>query len=656
MAADLRLALLGGMQITHDGVSVIDLIYSKSQALLCYLVVTGRPHLRPALAGLLWGEMPEPDAKANLRQALAILRRVLASHLSITRQAIAFNRDSPYWLDVERFEAQASGTSAEADIQSLVEAVELYRGDFLEGFYVRQAPAFEEWTLAQRARLHELAMQALHRLAVHYGQQGQAGHAAGIDYTTRLLALEPWREDAHRQLMLLLARSGQRGAALAQFETCRQVLAEELGVEPGADTVALAEAIKTGRIESEPDDIGIAAREIREIRKPVPQRQFLTALVGRAAEMGALRQVWDRVVAGSGQVVLVEGEPGIGKTRLIEELLAEVASQSLVLHAKCPELQEPLAYTLFVDPLRDALAGERPPGLTDTWLAELSRLLLELRDRYPDLPQPPQLDTADERRRLFDAVCTTLLCLAEGQPLILFLDDVQWSDATSLELLNHLSGWIGNAPVLVIGTFRPHEVEVDHPLQVNRPAWQRAGMLTSLPLEPLSETAVAALLRELTTWPGKDPSFGDFIYQETGGNPLFVVETVANLRDEGRLPESAEGWLRDFRAESLAIPSGVQAVIEARLNRLDELSRQVITAAAVIRSDFAAEVLQAVSGRSELETLESLECLVAGGLLIETEEERFDFSHDKIREVAYGSLSRLRRKLFHRRMAETLKL
>jgi len=304
--------------------------------------------------------------------------------------------------------------------------------------------------------------------------------------------------------------------------------------------------------------------------------------------------------------------------------------------------------------LRDALSGDRPPDLTDTWLAELSRLLPELHDRYPGLPQPPQLDPADERRRLFDAVCTTLLCLAEGRPLILFLDDLQWSDVTSLELLHHLSGWIGDAPVLIIGAFRRHEVEVDHPLQLYLPAWQRAGLLTLLPLEPLSEVAVGELLQELTTWPGEDSSFGTLIYQETGGNPLFVVETVANLHDAGRLPVSAEDWSRDFRAETLAIPSGVQGVIQARLQRLDELSRQVITAAAVMRSSFAAEVIQQVSGQSELEVLESLERLLANGLMVEQAEERFDFSHDKVREVAYAGLSQLRRRLLHRRVAESL--
>ncbi|NIV28538.1 MAG: hypothetical protein GWN58_03175, partial [Anaerolineae bacterium] len=183
----------------------------KAMALLCYLAVTGRPHLRPVLVGLLWAEMPEALARNNLSKALTQLRQAVAHHLRITRQEVAFDRGEPFWLDVEAFE---QGASTLADIEALQHAVELYRGDFLEGFYVHQSPAFEEWVLAQRARLRELALQALHTLATHHSRRGAAGHATAVQYTTRLLALDPWREEAHRQLMLLLAQSGQRGAAL----------------------------------------------------------------------------------------------------------------------------------------------------------------------------------------------------------------------------------------------------------------------------------------------------------------------------------------------------------------------------------------------------------------------------------------------------------
>ena len=172
MKGRLELALLGNVEIHRDGIPVAGLTSSKAQALLCFLAVTGRPHLRPALAGLLWGEMPEENARGNLRKALTNLRQSLAPHLQISRQAVAFNQDSPYSLDVELFLARVG--DAEAVIQDLQGAVELYRGDFLERFYVRQAPAFEEWVLAQQTRLRELAVQALHTLAVHHTRQGQA--------------------------------------------------------------------------------------------------------------------------------------------------------------------------------------------------------------------------------------------------------------------------------------------------------------------------------------------------------------------------------------------------------------------------------------------------------------------------------------------------
>jgi DNA-binding SARP family transcriptional activator len=163
MKDELQLTLLGNPEVRRDGVPVAGFRSGKSQALLYYLAVTGRPHTRPVLAGLLWGDMPEAKALVNLRQALANLRRLLGPHLDITRQEVALNRDSRYCLDVERFEALAAG----AELEDLRQAVELYRGDFLEGFYVRDAPDFEDWTLAQRARLRELAMGVLHTLAAH---------------------------------------------------------------------------------------------------------------------------------------------------------------------------------------------------------------------------------------------------------------------------------------------------------------------------------------------------------------------------------------------------------------------------------------------------------------------------------------------------------
>jgi DNA-binding SARP family transcriptional activator len=656
MTKKLELILLGNIEIRCAGLPVMDLRSGKSLALLSYLAVTNRPHSRQALAGLLWGGMPEAKARGNLTKALGVLRRLFEEYLAITHETMAFKRDSDYWLDVAEFEAGVKDNS----IERLQEAIQLYQGDFLEGFYVRNAPEFEDWVLAQQARLKEQALRALHTLAAHFAGQEDAGRAEAIDYTSRLLHLEPWREEAHRQLMRLLALNGQRGAALAQYRACRQVLAEELDVEPGPETVTLYGQIRDGelRVASEKGLPHLASTVT-----PLPPNlavsspaRFPSRLVGRTAEMKTLREVWQRASQGRAQMVLVEGEPGIGKTRLVEELLSELTGSATILRAKCPEMSDPLAYTLFAGPLRQALSEAIWPRLSDAWLAELSRLLPEIQARYPSLAYPPQLDLATERRRLFDAVGATLRTLTDTQPLILFLDDLQWADGTSLALLSHLANQVTGAPVLVIGAFRSNEVGIDHPLYQTQSVWQRLGRLTQLHLSPLTTEAVTQLLQELTTWAGDDPSFGVLLNRETQGNPLFLVEIIASLRDEGRLPQSADAWRRDFRTDQISIPSRVQTIIQNRLRRLDAVSRQIVTSAAVLRNSFSVETILTMNAYGKADILEGLETLLRSGLLIEQGGNSLTFSHDKIREVAYDSLSQLRRRWFHQQAAESLKV
>lgn len=245
MTKVLKLSLLGQLQLAYGEAPLAGLASGKAQALLCYLALDGRPHSRQALAGLLWGELPEADARRNLRGTLLKLRHVVEPHILVSHQSLAFNGDSDYWLDVEVFRRCLDPRAGGAPAQ-LRQAVALYRGDFLEDFYVRQAPAFEEWVARQRAQLQELAIQAYHELARYDSQQGD--YAAALAGVRRLLEIDPAREEAHRQLMQLLALSGQRSRALAQYEFCRDVLAAELGVEPAPETVELVERIRSGEI------------------------------------------------------------------------------------------------------------------------------------------------------------------------------------------------------------------------------------------------------------------------------------------------------------------------------------------------------------------------------------------------------------------------
>lgn len=244
MAEKLELALLGTPELQRAGQPLGKFRSAKVYALLYYLAVTRRTQPRSVLAGLFWGDIDEYYARRNFNRTLSDLAQFVADQLVIERQSVAFARSQPYWLDVEELENAAAAQPTLHNVAALASAADLYRSDFLDGFYVQDAPEFEQWVLAERTRLRTSALQLLHNLAQFYTEQGELRQA--IAYARRLLQVEPWREEAHRQLMLLLAQSGQRSAALAQYELCRQVLHSELNVEPDATTLELVARIRAG--------------------------------------------------------------------------------------------------------------------------------------------------------------------------------------------------------------------------------------------------------------------------------------------------------------------------------------------------------------------------------------------------------------------------
>ncbi len=247
MVQTLELQLFGLPQITLAGEPIQALLANKARAMLFYLAVNGQTYTRDAVVALLWPEAAEEQGRRNLRELLFATRKWLSPYLMITRQTIAFNQASAYRLDVQLFRQALRRSDPEPDIAMLKETIELYRGEFLQGFSVREAAGFEEWLISQRKQLGELMAQALETLADHYLLQGD--YTAGLESTQRLLALEPWRESAHRQQMVLLARSGQRSAALTQYALCQRILLEEYDAPPAAETMALYERIRRDCLE-----------------------------------------------------------------------------------------------------------------------------------------------------------------------------------------------------------------------------------------------------------------------------------------------------------------------------------------------------------------------------------------------------------------------
>lgn len=347
MASELNLRLLGGLFITQNGAPLGPFLSQKVPALLAYLAVTRRPHTREALAGLLWGDLPEADAKNNLRQALSNLRKLAEPYFSIDRETVEFNSAAPHFLDVAAFEQKTHSEK----IEELQAAAALYAGDFLAGVAVRDAPEFEEWALMQKARLRELALHVWQTLTQHHLAHG--AYRAAIEAANQLLALDAWREEAHRQLMLALARSGQRSAALAQYETCRRILQKELGVEPSAETQALYQRLRAAS---------------HRVHLP----SSTTPFVGRTETLTRITQM---LATPTGRLITVCGPGGIGKTRLALE--AATRNTNIFLHGAC---FIPLAAVVSLEVVPSTIAealGLSLSGKTDP----SEQLLTHLRDK-----------------------------------------------------------------------------------------------------------------------------------------------------------------------------------------------------------------------------------------------------------------------------------
>lgn len=634
----LRLTLFGGLQIELDGAPVRELASRKAAALLVYLAVTGREQRRESLTGLLWSDHPHARAAGNLRVVLSSLRQQIPGALHVTRQTAALDPHYPLWVDALELERTVSDKTI--DPARLERAVALYRGPFLEGFHLRGAPVFEEWALVEQERFLRLASQGLRRLAQERAAQGE--YDAAIVFARRLLALDPWREEAHRELMRFLALSGQRSAALSQYEVCCQLLAAELGLEPLDETTALYEQIR-----DEPVALSPAMTEKTAWGPAGPP------FVGRREEHTRLVQWWQAARRGRGRLALVAGEAGVGKTRLIEEVLRYGAARgAAALRGNCYEFGCGLPYQAIAHALRQAIElaplSIDPQPASCAWLSELVLLLPELRD----LGLPPPLPSNDEtaRQRLFEAVARFLA--RQHGTCILFLDDLHWADPATLDLLHYLVRRLAGQPLWIVGAYRCEEVDLGHPLERLRRGLGRDRLAEHLALAPLAPTAVHELAVALGGGES-GPALGDLLYHESQGNPLFLIETVDSLWEEELL--YGEPGALHWAGPPAAIPRGIQDVVLQRVGRLTPPARRLLAMAAAIGRPFDLPLLRVASGGDDHAAAGLDECLRRHMIHSPpTAHPQFDFSHAKIRAVVYGATDAAQRREHHRQVGQAI--
>jgi adenylate cyclase len=660
----LSIRVLGPFQVSLDGEPLSGFNSDKVRGLLAYLALSpDRPRRREALAGLLWPEFPERSARTNLRNALANLRHVLGEHawsrdrdaspsfLHSTHQTIQFNGQSDYWLDAVAFESLVATVPSVGE--GLEQAVNLVRGPFLEGFSLADAAPFEEWLLLRREQLGRQMVEALDSLAAIYEECG--AYEQALAHAQRRVELEPWQEDGQRLLMRLLARSGHRSKALAQYEALRGVLAEELGLDPAPETTQLYEQIRKGELKLAPEppipvqpEPGpslpyFLQQEARDAAPPV--------FVARRPHLALLDSFLDEALAGRGQVVFVTGGPGRGKTALLAEFgrrAMDAHSDLLVASGSCN------AYSGVGDPylpFRDILglltgevetrwaAGsisrdharrlwaampsavqalvDHGPHLVPTLVAGaalLSRVraglpagapwLHRLTDRLERQPVPSDIL---EQSHLFQQVTHVLRALAESHPLVLILDDLQWADTASTSLLFHVGRRLERTRILLAGAYRPVEVALGrggerHPLEKVLSEFKRTYGDIWLNLAEVDELErhrfVNALLQTEPNSLGEE--FRAVLTEHTDGHPLLTVELLRAMQARGDLIRDEAGrWIEGPVLDWQTLPARVEGVIEERVGRLKPQLREILSVASVEGETFTAQVVGQVLGMEE---------------------------------------------------------
>lgn len=609
---DVDIRLLGSETIALEGAPLEGLGSSKLLELLARLVLSPELSLeRSRLAFELWPDSTDSQARTNLRHLLHDLRRGLPHmehFVEVDRKTIRWRSDSPASVDVIRFrEALEAG--------ALEQAVSDYGGELLPGSY-------SDFVLEERARLAGEVCECLRRLAEAALECGD--HDGAVAWGRRLLAMDPLSEGTYRLLMSANAARGERATALRLYHACADMLSSQLGAEPSAATRRMYESLWSGA----PSSQG-AEPSLRDSAPP--------ALIGRGAPWSRVIGSWTAARSGQTQLLVITGEAGVGKSRLLEELARTAASEGgRVGRARAYEFAGRLPWGPVVDWLRSDAVRPMLGHLDSAWAAELARLVPDL----VPVDARASEDRADgaatdsfQRRRLLDALGAALT--AGSEPLLLVVDDLQWCDADSMELIGFLLSTVRTAPLLVAAGLRDDEVSRDHPLLRLVDSLRRDGAGTSVGLERLDAESTTDLVEQLVGHPVDDVTVQQ-LFEDTEGNPLFVVEAVRAGLDD-----------RDPR---MSLTPTVQAVIRSRLARLGPDSRRLLEVAAMIGRNFTFDELAATTEWSADDLVEGLDELWQSQVIRE-ERGAYDFSHDKIREVAYSTISPARRLRLHREVA-----
>jgi DNA-binding SARP family transcriptional activator len=612
---------------------------AKSLALLTFLLLEPGPHSRERLATLLWGEHPDEAARASLRQALMQLRGVAGDALQVTRAAVELA--GPLKCDAVDFLRAADQDPAVAC------RYEVPR--FLDGFVIRHAPAFDEWAADTGQRL--LGKWVAAHAALARNAMARWDWREAVTHAAAWHEADPISEDAVRLLIEGLFLAGDRAAALARYASYRSRLAAETGAEPGRALLQLMRRIEADASHSQTPRL---VTEERFQRLPPLE----SAVIGRDAELDALGRAWNAARRAAGRVALVEGEAGVGKSRLVEELARRVVAQGgLVLRGRCHEAETVLPYGLMADVLGSALDAPGLAGTDTQWLAELSRLVPELRHRFPAVPELTGTNTSTDAWRLSEAVAQVLLAVSAEQPILVAIDDLHWADAESCQLIHAVVRRLEEAPVFWCATLTLGELTRDAPAARLSRALRARARAISLMLTPLGEDAVWQMIREMghLRLPTGGRRLAGRVHEVTGGNPFYVVELLRTLFTQGWLVvDAASGeWLAapdTGQFADIAMAPTVHDAIAERIESLPPDLYDLLITIALSGGGCRPDLLSYVHGISRLRAATMADALVERYLVTE-EEGVYRAAHPVIARVVRHGLTTSRRREVHRTIA-----
>jgi DNA-binding SARP family transcriptional activator len=658
----IHLSLLGGFSVRLDSQAVPEAAFARRKARSLLKLLALRPgyqlHRYQAM-DLLWPNLSPRGAAAQLYKAVHHIRQAFATVyselppealLEIRGEVLSLKAPGGIHTDVEEFEEVAQAAIRDRNLTLLQKAVAAYRGDLLP------TDLYEEWTLEYRDALQERFLELLVKLGEDYLAAGYPAEAG--DVFRQVLSREPTREEAHRGLMRVYAARSDTARALHQYQLCKEVLVDELGVDPSTETTQLYQDILRGEVRP------LQLSRSLPNTKPIP----LPPLVGRRSESETISTLLERLGSGEGSVLGIEGSAGIGKTRLIQEILQIGRGRGYqVLIGRTPELEGPSPYTPFVEGLRMALRED----LTDADL-----IPSELAAAIPELPPTAQpvgsADRVAAQNALFAGVLRFLAARAQDVPVILILDDLHVADEGSLKLFHYLARQASSQALLLVGTWRPHEPGAAPALETAISSLKRQNLLHLLTLAPLSKIEHRALLERVLKG-SMDDRLADEVYRFSEGNPLFASEIAHQLAATDQI-SLREGMWRIASQETLPLPSSLQTLFGRYLARLSLppslqtlLSRhlksispaalRLLQLAAVAGREVSLPVLEAgMDGDREPAPLLDLLDEVLEARLLEETGLSYSFPHPLLREAIYQQMSEARRRVLHGQAARALEM